>query len=240
MAEAAGITPRTLRFYRERRLLPPPRREGRIAWYDERHLARLHTIAGLLARGHTLGGIAELILAFEKGRDSDSAAELLGVSRALAPRFSEETTVRLTPEQLAALFPEEDTPENLSTAIELGYLSIEGDEITHISQRLLDASTMLVDRGVPLSAVLEAGRRMRRHVEAISADFAGLIKEHLLTAGRFEDISDAIEALRPSAKQVVEAELSMAMDRQLRREIEEFFGLPEERRGPAGGTGTRD
>ncbi|MCK1796811.1 MerR family transcriptional regulator [Streptomyces sp. XM4193] len=235
MAEAAGITPRTLRFYRERRLLPPPRREGRIAWYDERHLARLHTIAGLLARGHTLGGIAELIVAFEKGRDSDSAAELLGVSRALAPRFSEETTVRLTPEQLAALFPEEDTPENLSTAIELGYLSIEGDEITHISQRLLDASTMLVDRGVPLSAVLEAGRRMRRHVEAISADFAGLIKEHLLTEGRFEDISDAIEALRPSAKQVVEAELSMAMDRQLRREIEEFFNLPEERRGPSEG-----
>ena len=28
LAEKAGITLRTLRFYRERRLLPPPRREG--------------------------------------------------------------------------------------------------------------------------------------------------------------------------------------------------------------------
>ncbi|MFE5606089.1 MerR family transcriptional regulator, partial [Streptomyces sp. NPDC056540] len=65
LAEAAGIPVRTLRFYRERKLLPPPRREGRIAWYDDHHLARLRTIAALLERGHTLGGIAELTAAFE-------------------------------------------------------------------------------------------------------------------------------------------------------------------------------
>ena len=51
LATAAGITVRTLRFYRERGLIPPPRREGRIAWYDEHHLARLRTIAALLERG---------------------------------------------------------------------------------------------------------------------------------------------------------------------------------------------
>ena len=45
LAEAAGIPVRTLRFYRERRLLPPPRRAGRIAWYSEDHLSRLRTIA---------------------------------------------------------------------------------------------------------------------------------------------------------------------------------------------------
>lgn len=226
LAEAAGITPRTLRFYRERKLLPPPRKEGRITWYDERHLARLRTISALLARGHTLGGIAELMVAFEKGRDSASAAELLGVSPALTARFSEETPVRLTPEELAARFPGEDTPENLSTAIELGYLSIEDDEIVHISRRLLDASTVLVEKGVPLSAVLEAGRRMRGHVEAISTDFAGLLKEHLLTpASSFDTAAEAVESLRPFAKQVVDAELSMALDRELRAEIEAFFDL---------------
>ncbi len=35
LAREAGITVRTLRFYRERKLIPPPRREGRIAWYDD-------------------------------------------------------------------------------------------------------------------------------------------------------------------------------------------------------------
>ncbi|MET9943075.1 MerR family transcriptional regulator, partial [Streptomyces halstedii] len=76
LAKEAGITVRTLRFYRERGLIPPPRREGRIAWYDDHHLARLRTIAGLLERGHTLNGIADLAATFESGRD---VAEVLGL-----------------------------------------------------------------------------------------------------------------------------------------------------------------
>src|SRR3954462_7697093 len=102
LARLAGITVRTLRFYRERKLLPPPRREGRIAWYDHHHLARLRTIAALLERGHTLSGIADLTAAFESGRD---AGEALG----LVPP-SEESPVHLTPEALADHFAGEVTP----------------------------------------------------------------------------------------------------------------------------------
>lgn len=224
LAEAAGITPRTLRFYRERKLLDPPRKDGRIAWYDEHHLARLHTIAGLLARGHTLGGIADLLVAFEKGKDSESAAELLGLQPELTPRFSAETPVHLTPEDLAARFPGEDTPENLSAAIDLGYLRIEGDEIVHISQRLLDASTALVGQGVPLAAVLAAGQEVRHHVESVSLAFTELLKTHLPAATRERrEVHDVIDVLRPFATQVVEAELTMALDRRMRHELEEWF-----------------
>lgn len=89
LAREAGITVRTVRFYRERGLIRPPRREGRIAWYDDRHLARLRTIAGLLERGHTLTGIADLATAFESGRD---VGEVLGLGEP-----TEETPVRLSP-----------------------------------------------------------------------------------------------------------------------------------------------
>lgn len=224
LAEAAGITRRTLRFYRERRLLPPPRREGRIAWYNDHHLARLRTISALLARGHTLGGIADLMAAFEKGRDSDNAAELLGLTPAITPPFSEETPVRLTPEELAAHFPGEDTAENLSAALELGYLAVEGDELVHISQRLLDASATLVREGVPLAAVLDAGREVRTHVEAIATVFAGLIREHLLATPQDPDrVAEAISQLRPYSKQVVDAELAMALDRTVRTALETWL-----------------
>lgn len=126
LAEAAGIPVRTLRFYRERKLLPPPRREGRIAWYDDHHLARLRTIAALLERGHTLGGIAELTAAFESGRDVSQLGQLLGIG------WSEETPVRLTPEALADYFEGEVTPENLAASLDLGYLATDGDEIVHV------------------------------------------------------------------------------------------------------------
>jgi DNA-binding transcriptional MerR regulator len=54
LAREAGIRVRTLRFYHERKLLPPPRREGRIGWYSEAHLTRLRMIGQLLDRGQTL------------------------------------------------------------------------------------------------------------------------------------------------------------------------------------------
>lgn len=201
LARLAGITVRTLRFYRERKLIPPPRREGRIAWYDDHHLARLRTIAALLERGHTLTGIAELAEALDHGRD---VADVLGV----APP-TEEEPVRLTPEELAARFEGEVTPENLAAALELGYLGTDGDEIVHISRRLLDVSSELVREGIPLGEVLAAGKRVREHVDDLAEMFADLILRHATEPD--------LHRLRPLARSVVEAELSLALDRRLRK-----------------------
>ncbi|MFI1679158.1 MULTISPECIES: MerR family transcriptional regulator [unclassified Streptomyces] len=203
LAEEAGITVRTVRFYRERGLIPPPRREGRIAWYDEHHLARLRTIAALLERGHTLNGIAELADAFDKGRD---VGELLGLGEP-----TEEQPVRLTPEELADHFAGEVTPENLVAALDLGYLGTDGDELVHISRRLLDASSTLVRKGVPLAAVLEAGQRVREHADALAELFIAVMRTHTPETADVD-----IDQLRPLAKSVVEAELSMALDRRLK------------------------
>ncbi|MFE6285854.1 MerR family transcriptional regulator [Streptomyces sp. NPDC057877] len=201
LARLAGITVRTLRFYRERKLIPPPRREGRIAWYDDHHLARLRTIAALLERGHTLSGIAELADAFDHGRD---VGDLLGYGPP-----TEETPVRLTPEELAARFEGEVTPENLAAAMDLGYLGTDGDEIVHISRRLLDVSSALVREGIPLADVLTAGARVREHADALADLFAEMVLRH----GSEKDL----ERLRPLARSVVEAELSLALDRRMRR-----------------------
>ncbi|MEH0544885.1 MerR family transcriptional regulator [Streptomyces sp. B21-105] len=202
LAAKAGITVRTLRFYRERKLLAPPRREGRIAWYDDHHLARLRTIAALLERGHTLTGIAELADALDQGRD---VADLIGVG---GP--TEEEPVRLTPEELAARFEGQATPENLAAALELGYLGTDGDEIVHISRRLLDVSTALVREGIPLAEVLAAGVRVRAHADALAELFTDLILRHAT--------EQELPRLRPLARSVVEAEVSLAMDRRLRND----------------------
>ncbi|MEV7793220.1 MerR family transcriptional regulator [Streptomyces sp. NPDC087512] len=204
LARLAGITVRTLRFYRERKLIPPPRREGRIAWYDDHHLARLRTIAALLERGHTLSGIAELADAFDHGRD---VGDLLGIGEP-----TEETPVRLTPEELAAHFEGEVTPENLAAAMELGYLGTDGDELVHISHRLLDVSSALVREGIPLAEVLDAGKRVRDHAEALAEIFTDLILRHAS--------AQDLPRLRPLARSVVEAELSLALDRRLRGQTE--------------------
>lgn len=54
LAEAAGITVQLLRSYQSKGLLPPPRHEGRVAFYGQSHLERLHWIRDLKDRGYSL------------------------------------------------------------------------------------------------------------------------------------------------------------------------------------------
>ena len=223
LAAEAGIPVRTLRFYRERRLLPPPRREGRIAWYSEDHLARLRIIADLLDRGHTLGGIAELLSAWEDGRD---VAELLGLEAAIAAPWSEETPVPLTLEELDAAYAGQADAESLETARALGYLRVDGDQVSHVSRRLLDASAALVAEGIPLSAVLEAAHGVRASADALADLFVELVNKQLL--GRLETrlssaetarLAETLARLRPVARTVVDVEFALAMDRRVHGEI---------------------
>ncbi len=44
LARRADVSVDTIRFYQKRRLLPPPRRDGRIAWYGVGHVERLARI----------------------------------------------------------------------------------------------------------------------------------------------------------------------------------------------------
>ena len=191
LARLAGITVRTLRFYRERKLIPPPRREGRVAWYDDQHLARLRTITALLERGHTLNGIAELAEAFDNGR---GVGDLLGME---VP--TEETPVRLTPEELADHFAGEVTPENLAAALDLGYLGVDGEEIVHISRRLLEVSSALVREGIPLGEVLRTAapagpqRGGRGAVAGAGPETAETRQPHVIASphrGTFRGVAD--------------------------------------------------
>jgi DNA-binding transcriptional MerR regulator len=61
LAQQAGVTPRTIRFYTSEGLLPPPDSRGRYALYSEDHLARLHLIARLKAAYLPLNLIREQI-----------------------------------------------------------------------------------------------------------------------------------------------------------------------------------
>ncbi|MBC3839905.1 MerR family transcriptional regulator [Streptacidiphilus sp. 4-A2] len=223
LAREAGIPVRTLRFYRERRLLPPPRREGRIAWYTEDHLARLRIIADLLERGHTLGGIAELLAAWEDGRD---VAELLGLEGAIAAPWSEETPVPLTREELDTAYAGQVDGPNLAEAMALGYVQATGDTLTHVSRRLLDASAALVAEGVPLAAVLAAARGVRASADALADLFVELVNKELLgsleaqlSAGETTRLADRLGRLRPVARTVVDVEFALAMDRRVHTEL---------------------
>src|SRR6266511_4916192 len=57
LAEIAGVTPRTIRYYTAEGLLPRPDARGQYALYGEEHLLRLRLIAQLKAAYLPLGEI---------------------------------------------------------------------------------------------------------------------------------------------------------------------------------------
>ena len=61
LARRADLSVDTIRFYQKRRLLPPPERSGRVAWYGPEHLERLARIRELRGRGLTLALIGRVL-----------------------------------------------------------------------------------------------------------------------------------------------------------------------------------
>jgi DNA-binding transcriptional MerR regulator len=67
LAELAGISVDLVRSYQSRGLLPAPEHEGRVAWYDKRHLDRLRRIRELKARGWSMRTIADALNDRDRG-----------------------------------------------------------------------------------------------------------------------------------------------------------------------------
>jgi DNA-binding transcriptional MerR regulator len=78
LARISGVSARNIRAYRERGLLDSPRRVGRSAYYDERHLAQLAAISQLLSKGFNSAHIAEFFAGLRAGQD---LADTLGIQR---------------------------------------------------------------------------------------------------------------------------------------------------------------
>jgi DNA-binding transcriptional MerR regulator len=218
LARAAGTTVRNVRAYQDRGLLPPPRREGRVGYYDESHLARLGVIGRLLERGYSLSNIAELIAGLERGHD---LGQLVGLEEAVSTPWSDEVPTFMTPEELLDLFGSAASVEALATAVEMGILEVDGERFRVNSPRLLHAGAELAAAGIPLDVVGAELRRLRNDVDRIASRFVEMTAAHIFD--RFGDelppadevpkLAEIVWRLRPLAEMVVDAELARAMER---------------------------
>lgn len=94
LAGEAGVSVEVLRSYQSKGLLPPPRHEGRIAYYDDRHLSRLREILDLKHQGYSLRMIGQLL-----GAGGSAAAA--AATPVLAETFGEADEEPLTLREVA-------------------------------------------------------------------------------------------------------------------------------------------
>jgi DNA-binding transcriptional MerR regulator len=218
VARAAGTTSRNVRAYQTRGLLPPPRVVGRVGYYDQGHLARLRLISSAQARGFSLAAIAELLLAWERGK---GISDVLGFEEALTAPWSDEREGRLRAEDLRALFPKATiSPAITDRAVSLGVLIPDGGTFRVPSPRLLRIGSELVELGVPLDAALEVLADLRSDTGRIAALFVELFNRHVwdpfrkagLPPEQLPQVTDALRRLRPLASEAVRTTLAHAME----------------------------
>jgi DNA-binding transcriptional MerR regulator len=200
LARAAGLRVDTVRFYQGRGLIPPPRREGRVARYDERHLERLNRIRDLQEKGLTLALIRRVLEAEE---DPSADAHLLGALR--AERVGERT---LTREQLA---DEAGVPDAILAAAQAaGLLEPLRDQpeerYTEADLRMLRSGLAILEAGFPLDRLLDLAVLHARHVERVADQAVELFDRYVRrTNGERPDesVTESFRDLLPRVTELV-------------------------------------
>lgn len=100
LAQQAGVPTRTIRYYTQQGLLPPPRLKGRVGYYNDRHLDRLKLIKELQEKRYLpLAVIKSVVRRFESGADLETM--LAPLDMVFAPRWESSAKREFTREELA-------------------------------------------------------------------------------------------------------------------------------------------
>ena len=162
LARRTGITSRNIRAYQERGLLPPPRRVGRVALFNDNHVARLTIISSMLERGYTSSHILEMLDAWEHGKD---LSQVLGLESALVRPWAEDEPETVTLAQARALA---GGPAELDRLVADRLVTIRGTKAIVHRPQLLQAFAEMRGYGMPMDAVLRVHERLEPLLDEIS------------------------------------------------------------------------
>lgn len=194
-----GLSVDTIRYYQSKGLLDPPRRQGRVAWYDDRHAERLDRIRSLQQRGFTLATIVRLVSGDLDAADEALLAELTGASGDPGPSgrgdprtAKDDGTAAGTGSRehreetftIAELAAETGVPLALLKAIEAEGLLIPrrfGDHERYTTEDVATARAglLLLEWGIPLSSLLELARRHHEATQAVAEEAVFLFSTHV-------------------------------------------------------------
>jgi DNA-binding transcriptional MerR regulator len=189
LAAAVSVGVDTVRFYQGRGLLPPPRREGRLAVYGESHLERLRRIRALQAQGFTLAQIRRVLTG-----DADDAVG--GASEPLLAALVEASVGERTLSR-AELATEAGLPEALIGAILTAGLivplQVDGEErFSEADLEMARAGMVLLDAGFPLQTLLAHAVDHAQHVQELVDTAIDLFDDHVRKTGPAAGDTEAI------------------------------------------------
>lgn len=180
LASACDVSVDTVRYYQSRGLLPLPEKEGRVAWYDRRHVERIARIRDLQRKGLTLAAIGRVVRGELAPADEDLAA-------AVAEELGEtgEDAELLTLDEFSA---RAGVPASLIQAVEREGIRIgraggaDGEtRYTTADIDLVRTALRLLEFGLPLADLLALARDADASMRGLAERAVNLFDAHVRT-----------------------------------------------------------
>jgi DNA-binding transcriptional MerR regulator len=196
LAAACGVSVDTVRYYQSLGLLPPPEREGRVAWYGPPHAERIRGVRALQKKGLTLAAVKRVVQG-ELGRaDTDLAAAVA------AERGAADTEELLTLEEFAN---RSGVPASLIQAVEREGVPfgrrVDGEErYTAGDIEIVRVALRLLEFGLPLADLLVLAREANASMRGLAERAVELFDERVR-----KPIRDTASSDEAAAEQMVAA-----------------------------------
>ncbi len=165
LARLANTTTRNIRVYRDRDLLHPPLRVGRIALFNDTHLTRLRLITSMLDRGYNIAHVHEMLSAWEQGKD---IGDVLGLENAIAGTWATEKSERMTQTAARELIDDDAAFDRL---VHNGVIKLDGSDGDAIILRpkLIETFNDLRRYGVAMTTLVGVHEQVLPHIDEISS-----------------------------------------------------------------------
>jgi DNA-binding transcriptional MerR regulator len=174
LARLAGSTTRNIRVYRDRGLLPPPLRVGRIALFNDTHLTRLRLITSMLDRGYNIAHVREMLSAWEEGKN---LGDVLGLETAIVGTWTTEK-----PETMALVDAQRlvDDPTAFERLVGLQVIRVDGERATVTRPKLIEAFNEIRGYGVTLEKLVDLHEQIVPEIDTISDLLVRAGAEHVM------------------------------------------------------------
>jgi DNA-binding transcriptional MerR regulator len=210
LAAACDVSVDTVRYYQTLGLLPPPEREGRVAWYGAEHVERIADVRSLQRKGLTLAAIGRVV----RGELGAADADLAAAVAAARGQTGDDGQELLTLEAFAA---RSGVPASLIQAVEregivLSRMEDGGERYAAADIDVVRTALRLLEFGLPLGDLLALARDADRAMRGLAGRAVELFDEHVRkpirdTAGDDERAADqmveAFAELLPAVTELV-------------------------------------
>jgi DNA-binding transcriptional MerR regulator len=191
LASVTGVPSRTIRFYQAKGVLPAPRREGRVAMYNDSHIERLGLVADLQNRGLRLRAVRDLLRREEL--NGPAVQEWLGIEQQIK-EWSRDEPKLLSGQELKEMIG--DQPAGVITRlIRLGIIEPHGKGVeTRFmvnSPALLRVAMKLEQAGIALEISFHMYGLLHRRLAKAADEIVDYASDHVGKGfGKSDDSGD--------------------------------------------------